>query len=170
MIIKVLKKQYNSDMCFVCGVSNQFGLHTNFYELENKAVIGLFKGQDIHQSYPKRMHGGIVAAMLDETIGRAIQTYDDLTWGVTIEFQIRYYKPVPLDQELKVVGKITSNRSKIFEGEGYICDQDNQILARSTGRYLKQKVDKIVDDIDFIEEKWIFLDDHLMPESFDLPE
>jgi len=170
MIFKVLKKQYNSDMCFVCGISNQFGLHTSFYELDNNSIVGVFKGSDIHQSYPKRMHGGIVAAMLDETIGRAIQTIDDKTWGVTIDFQIRYLKPVPLDQDLKVVGKITSNRSRIFEGEGYICDQNNVILARSKGRYLRQDVKEIIDDEDFLEEKWIFIDEDTSIKSFDLPE
>ncbi|MBU1142353.1 MAG: PaaI family thioesterase [Firmicutes bacterium] len=169
MIYKVTRKQNNSDMCFVCGMNNQAGLHTNFYELEDHTILGIFKGSDIHQSYPSRMHGGIITALLDETIGRAIQMIDTSVWGVTVDLNIRFLKPVPLDQELKAVGKITSNRRVIFEGEGYLCDENNEILATCTGKYMKQSVEKIVNGDNFIEEKWIYVEDDQPPLSFDLP-
>ncbi len=168
MIYRVLKKQNNSDMCFVCGISNQAGLHTHFYELEKGKLLGVFKGQDIHQSYPQRMHGGIIVALLDETIGRVLQIEEPDFWGVTVDLTIKYLKPVPLDQELKAVGCITSNRRLIFEGEGYLCDENNDILATCQAKYMKQSVDTIVKDEQFVEEQWIYVAEE-MPLSFDLP-
>ncbi|MBU1141472.1 MAG: PaaI family thioesterase [Firmicutes bacterium] len=164
-----MRKQNNADMCFVCGISNQAGLHTHFYELEHQRLLGLFKGHDIHQSYPLRMHGGIIVALLDETIGRALQIQEPDFWGVTIDLKVSFLKPVPLDQELKAVGWVTNNRRLIFEGEGYICDEKNEILATCTAKYLKQSVDMIVEDQHFMEEQWIYVVDEESPLSFDLP-
>ena len=169
MIYKVVRKQYNSHMCFVCGIHNDAGLHTDFYELDNKQLIAIFKGHEIHQSYPSRMHGGIIAALLDETIGRAIQIDEEGIWGVTVEISIKYIKPVPLDQELRVVGYVTNNRRLLFEGEGYLYDTNQEVLATCTAKYLKQKVSIITNDEDFEEEKWIFVDDQDMPRVFELP-
>jgi len=69
---KVLKKQHISKMCFVCGVKNDFGLHANFYETDTNELVALIKPSDQHQGYPGRMHGGIAATILDETIARSI--------------------------------------------------------------------------------------------------
>ena len=69
---KVLKKQHISKMCFVCGENNDFGLHANFYETDTNELVALIKPSHQHQGYPGRMHGGIAATILDETIGRSI--------------------------------------------------------------------------------------------------
>jgi acyl-coenzyme A thioesterase PaaI-like protein len=170
MNYKVIRKQNNSHLCFVCGIHNDSGLHTEFYELENQKIISIFKGKDIHQSYPKRMHGGIIAGLLDETIGRAIQMIEPHIWGVTVDLSIRYIKPVPLDQVLMVVGEITSNRRRLFEGSGYLMNESREILATCQAKYMKQDVDSIVTTEDFIEEQWIYVADDDMPQSFDLPQ
>jgi acyl-coenzyme A thioesterase PaaI-like protein len=170
MIYHVKKKQHNSHMCFVCGIHNDAGLHTEFYELDNQKIISVFKGRALHQSYPKRMHGGIIAGLLDETIGRAIQIFEPDVWGVTVDISIRYLKPVPLDQTLMVVGEITQNRRLIFEGSGYLMNASKDILAVCTAKYMKQAVQTIVKDDDFIEEQWTYVDDQDMPQSFDLPQ
>lgn len=152
MEYKVLRKQYLAKMCFVCGVDNDSGLKTKYYVLENKRVLGIFQGQDIHQSYPTRMHGGIIAALLDEAIGRALQIDELEAWAVTIELNVKYHKPVPLNQTLYVVGWLHSN-GKIFDGEGYIMDEDHVILASSKSKYMRQSVQKIVGNMDF-EKDW----------------
>ena len=169
MMYRVLKKQYNSKLCFVCGMENHAGLHTIFYELEQDRLLGLFRGADIHQSYPKRMHGGIISALLDETIGRAIQINHLNLWGVTVELTIRYHQPVPIEQTLYAVGWIQNEKSRLFEGEGYLCDPTGVIYATAHGKYIKQDVAAIVKDNDFVEGEWIHLVDDEMPEGFDLP-
>ena len=156
-------------MCFVCGIDNHAGLHTRYYELENHELLGQFMGHEVHQSYPKRMHGGIISSLLDETIGRSIQTTDPNVWGVTVELKIKFIKPVPLDQELWAVWKITSVNRRMFEGTGYLCNTHKEILATCEAKYMKQSVDTIVKDEDFIEEQWIYVADEKMPLTFDLP-
>jgi len=142
---KVIKKQHNSRMCLVCGIDNKLGLKASFYELDNKELIAIFKPVEEHQSYPERLHGGISATILDETLGRAITIEEETIWGVTVELNIKYKKPVPLDQELKVVAKVTRNASRMFEAEGRIILANGDIAVTATGKYIKMSLDKIAD-------------------------
>lgn len=144
MRYQVKRKQPNSRMCMVCGLHNPFGLRTAFYELENDHLVGLFTPGEEHQSYPHRLHGGAAAAMLDETIGRSIMIrYDDDCWGVTIEFSARYKQPVPLNQQLRVVSRITKENRLIFEGTGEILLPDGTVAVEGQGKYLKMSLEKI---------------------------
>jgi hypothetical protein len=82
---RVLKKQHISKMCFVCGVKNDFGLHANFYETDKNELVAVIIPSEQHQGYPGRMHGGIAATILDETIARSIcNGKDEQIWGVTL--------------------------------------------------------------------------------------
>ena len=69
---KIVNAQNVSKNCLVCGVDNRFGLKTSFYETDNNELVAVFTPLVEHQSYPGVTHGGISAAILDETIGRAI--------------------------------------------------------------------------------------------------
>jgi acyl-coenzyme A thioesterase PaaI-like protein len=152
--IKVVKKQPNSKMCLVCGMKNPFGMKAFFYELANNELIAIFKPIEEHQSYPGRLHGGIAATILDETIGRAILIdREKEIWGVTMEFHIQYLKPIPLNEELKVLGRITKEEERIFEGEGELILSNGEIAATAAGKYMKLPLEKIA-DFDFEENEW----------------
>ena len=64
--MKVTSKQRNSKMCMICGLENEYGLRAPFYNMEDGSVMTLFKYREQHQSYPGRVHGGLITAMLDE--------------------------------------------------------------------------------------------------------
>lgn len=151
---RVRQKQQNSRMCLVCGLKNPLGLRGSFFEMEAGELVCLFTPTDLHQSYLGRLHGGIAAAMLDETIGRAIMTkYEQMVWGVTLEFSMRFQKPLPLNKELKVVGRITSEAGRVFEGEGKILLPDGSVAAAGFGKYLKMPIEKIA-DFDVAAQEW----------------
>jgi acyl-coenzyme A thioesterase PaaI-like protein len=170
MHFKVIKQQPNANMCFVCGKNNHSGLKTKFYELENQQLVGIFKGLDVHQSYPERMHGGIIAALLDETIARAIQIEEPHIWGITIDLIVKYLKPVPLESKLSVVARITLNRSRLFEGEGYLMDENMVILATAQAKYLKQKIENLVSKEQLEKDIWEPLEDEEKVVAIKLPQ
>jgi len=146
-------------MCFICGERNPGGLHMHFYEQEETAgepptLHGKFVGQDIHQSYPGRMHGGVITAVLDECIGRAIMIkYGEAIWGVTAELNIRFRKPVPLEVELTAASRITHESSRLFEGTGELFLPDGTVAVECTGKYVKLDIGKIA-DFDAETEEW----------------
>ncbi len=151
---KVTGKQQNSRMCFVCGLKNPSGLHAHFYELESGDLAALFTARDEHQSYPGRLHGGVSAAILDETIGRAILTRTKgEVWGVTVEFTTKFKKPVPTDRPVKVLGRIVKEGSRIFEGTGEIVLEDGSVAVEGQGRYIKMPLESIA-DFDRDAQEW----------------
>ena len=137
MKYKVTKKQNNSNDCIVCGLNTDASLKAEFYELENNTIVALCSPKNQHQSYPDRMHGGMICALLDEVMGRGIQIGESNAWGVTGSIEIKYKKAVPLNKQIKSVGRITSNRPRIVEGEGFIEDEDGNILATGKALYFK---------------------------------
>jgi acyl-coenzyme A thioesterase PaaI-like protein len=151
---KVVRKQPNSKMCLVCGLKNNLGLKAHFYELENKELVGIFKPIEEHQGYPGRLHGGIISAILDETIGRAIMIdYEEDVWFVTVEFNVRFKKPVPLDREIKVEARIERETSRIYEGSGEIKLKSGEVAADAYGKYMKLPIEKIA-DFDYEDQEW----------------
>lgn len=146
MRYRVVGKQPNSKMCLVCGLQNDFGLAAAFYELENGELLAIFTPREELQSYPGRLHGGIVSAMLDETIGRAIMISNaDQYWGVTVEISVRFMKPVPIGTELRTVGRVTKDSRRLFEGTGELLLPDGTVAARAHGKYMKLPLEEIAD-------------------------
>ena len=139
------EKQYSSHMCFVCGVENPAGLHAHFYQINDNTCVGRFLPDESHQGYPGRVHGGVISAMLDETLGRAVWG-DAKTWGVTAELTVRYKAPVPLGEVLTAVGRITYERRRLFKAEGELLTADGTVAVVAHGTYIKLDLDKILDE------------------------
>jgi len=156
---RIKSTQNISKNCLVCGIENEYGLKTRFHETEANEVIALFRPQHFHQSYPNLTHGGISAALLDEVIGRAIMAfYDRNTFGVTIELNVKYKKPVPYGVELKAIGRITRDSGRIFEGTGEIYLPDGSLAVSAEGKYMKRKLEQI-SDASFVDNEWFTPDD-----------
>jgi len=165
----VLKKQNNSKMCFVCGLSNDAGLHASFFETGANELVALVKPSEKHQSYPGRMHGGVAAAILDETIGRAIAMgKSDQVWGVTVELTTKFRRPIPLNQELKIIGRVLKDGSRFFEGSGEIVLENGEIAVSAVGKYLKVPIDKITETI-MDERDWFHYESSDDPKTLEIP-
>lgn len=130
-------------MCLICGEDNHAGLHGQFLETAEGDLLGIFKIEDEHQSYPERTHGGILCAMLDELIGRAIWMIDDSIWGVTIDIELKYRKPVPLDCTIYGRARTVEQRSRVFKGTGEILLEDGTVAAEASGHYFRLDPDAI---------------------------
>ena len=160
---KVTGKQPNSKMCLVCGLKNQFGLRSFFYELDNDELLAIFKPMEEHQGYPGMLHGGISTAILDEAIGRAIMMrYDEPVWGVTVELNITFKRPVPLDKEIRVICRITDDSEKVFEGTGEILLSNGKVAVEGRGKYVKLPLERFT-DFDYEEQEWRVVEDEKDP-------
>jgi uncharacterized protein (TIGR00369 family) len=143
--VQVSDAQKISSMCFVCGTDNPLSLKAQFLELEDGRLCAEFVATDMHQSYPGRAHGGVISAILDETIGRAVQVANPQVFGVTMELTVRFRKPVPLNVPLRVIAEVTKHSNRLFAGEGKLLLQDGSVAAEATARYLHMEVDSIAE-------------------------
>jgi uncharacterized protein (TIGR00369 family) len=166
---KITRKQYNSKLCFICGLKNNSGLQASFYETENGELVATFTPTLEHQSYPGRLHGGVASAILDETMGRAILVGNDKEiWGITVELTVSYKKPIPLEVELRVVGRISEENSRFFHGTGEILLPGGEVAVTARGKYLKAPLEKIA-DFDRDENEWAVVECENDPESIEIP-
>lgn len=153
--MKVISKQRNSRMCAVCGLDNAYGLRAPFYNMEDGSVVSLFRYRDWHQSYPGRVHGGLITAMLDEMGLRGLWAKhggveDD--FGVTISLDTAYRKPVPYDTDLIARGVVSRETSRFFIVDAVIMDRSGTVLANGTVKYIKMDTAQITQDATVHEE------------------
>ncbi|MDE7095677.1 MAG: PaaI family thioesterase [Anaeroplasmataceae bacterium] len=143
--MKVIKKQNNSKMCMICGMDNTFGVQAQFYELEDNSVCGIFKFKEEHQSYPGRVHGGMISAMLDELACRAFWVLEPEQLAVTMDLNTKYRKPVPYNEELKGIGRIIKKTNRYFIAECKIFNDAKEVLASGEIKYLILPAEAITD-------------------------
>jgi len=124
--------QPNSRHCFICGLENPHGLHLRFYETGPGEVTAECTVPQEYQSYPGMVHGGIVAAMLDEVAGR-VHMGDVPTprFMFTAKLEVRYRKNVPVGQPLRLVGKAGVSKPHTATSTSAIYDQDGMLLAEA---------------------------------------
>ena len=143
--MKVVSKQNNSHMCLICGMNNSAGVRGQFYNMEDGSVGGLFTFREEHQSYTGRVHGGMLATMIDELAGRVLWVDCPDKIAVTMDINVKYRKPVPYNTPLKGRGMYTERLSRAYSAKCYIMDMDNNILAEGIAKYLILPVEKVCD-------------------------
>lgn len=152
--MKVVSKQRNSKMCIMCGLDNPSGVRAPFYNMEDGSVVTLFKYSDIHQSYPGRVHGGLITAMLDEMGMRALwaKELSEQTFGVTFGLQTKFRKPVPYGIQLIGRGIITHDSKNFFSAQVELYDKFGNKLANGETNYIRLSPDKISENVSAHEE------------------
>ncbi|MFA6755428.1 MAG: PaaI family thioesterase [Bacilli bacterium] len=157
--MKVVSKQYNSRMCIICGMENENGVKAQFYNMEDDSVMTLFQYKETHQSYPGRVHGGMITCMLDELVGRALWVKHPDEFGVTMSLTTHYRKPVPYGVTLKGIGRVVKDGPKFFVGSAEIQDLEGNVLANAEANYFKLPVSKIGENISVHKDLDVFIKD-----------
>jgi uncharacterized protein (TIGR00369 family) len=93
-IINPFDKELN--MCFGCGMKNPMGLKLTFTD-RDEYIQASWNPSETYQGYPNVLHGGIIAALLDEIGAWCIYVKLD-TAGVTRQMNITYLSPVYINK------------------------------------------------------------------------
>ncbi len=159
--MKVISKQRNSRMCIICGLDNEYGVRAPFYNMEDGSVMTIFQYRPQHQSYPGRVHGGLVTAMLDEMGLRSLwaKNRSEDIFGVTLSLDTKYRKPVPYSTDLLGRGMIIRENNKFFITEARIMDLDGNVLASGNIKYIKMPAETIAENCDTHEEMPYLMED-----------
>lgn len=126
-----MHKQPNSDMCFVCGRNNPAGLYMHFYDNGEDEVFCDYAVAARYQSYPGIVHGGVLASMLDEVVGRVAMIGDHHHFMVSVKLQVLYRHPVPVETALKIRGRIVRLRGRLGKAQGEIILPDGKIACEA---------------------------------------
>jgi acyl-coenzyme A thioesterase PaaI-like protein len=111
-----------------------------------------FTPRQEHQGYPGFMHGGIISALMDEVIGRVVTSLD--IWAVTAKLELKFRQPVPLGEELTMIGELTRLRSRSFEARGELRLADGTLAVEGYGVYVRlpdEEIERRRSELDFWE-------------------
>jgi len=118
-------------MCFVCGRKNPVGLYMRFYDNGKDEVLSEYTVAERYQSYPGIVHGGILASMLDEVVGRVAMIGDHHHFMVSVKLQVLYRHPVPVETPLKIRGRIIRLRGRLGKAQGEIILPDGKVACEA---------------------------------------
>jgi uncharacterized protein (TIGR00369 family) len=121
--------------CFACGKNNPDGMHLRFtFDEEGKRFVCRFRLGRRYMGPPGHAHGGIIATILDEAMGKVNKIHNVI--ALTSQITVEYLKPVPLSKPLRVESHEVSVRGRCHINTAEILDQRGQILTRSRGTFI----------------------------------
>jgi len=124
-----------SNPCFGCGGANPRGMRLAFdLDPGRRRIVGRFRLGAEYQGGPGFIHGGIIATVLDEAMGK-VSRFSDVR-AVTAELTVEYLKPVRVDQEIRVEAFESQREGRHLFHQGEIRDTEGELLARGRGRFV----------------------------------
>jgi uncharacterized protein (TIGR00369 family) len=120
--------------CFVCGNKNECGLKVDFF-YDKDVSRAEYVAEEKFQGYKDILHGGIISALLDKVMIKAVIARGILV--VTAEIQVKFIKPVKIGEKLFLEGKVTGEQKKIFTAEGTVSNSKGEMVAAGKGRFFK---------------------------------
>jgi uncharacterized protein (TIGR00369 family) len=126
-----LQKNY----CFACGTSNPDSMRLRFtYDEERDCFVCRFRLGKRYTGPPGHCHGGIIATILDEAMGKVNKRRNVV--AVTSEMTVNYLKPVPLRQPLRVESREVRVKGRKHINTAEISNEKGDVLARSQGLFI----------------------------------
>ena len=149
-----MKKQPNSRDCFVCGVENKYGLHLKFYETEPGEVVVNYVVPEYFQGYEGVVHGGIIASLVDEVLGRVhMGSHEDTRFMYTAKLTVKYRKPVPTGKPIKIVGHAKVSKRRTATSTAEIYGPDGELLVEAEALLVDLPPEEL-DGVDLEEVGW----------------
>ena len=130
------EKLPNSRGCFVCGRENPIGFKLQFERDGNGVSARLTPGRD-YQGFGGVLHGGIIAALMDDAMWYAIYASADCATTMTVDLNIRYKKAAPVEAVVKVYAEVEEVRGKLFRVRGLLTGADGEVLAEGSAKFLR---------------------------------
>jgi len=124
-----------SNKCFGCGGANDGGMKLTFEQDNvNRRIVGRFVLGERYQGGGGFEHGGVIALLLDEAMGKVCRFRG--VKAVTAELSVEYLKPVSVEKEIVVEGYEAELKGRNLFLVGEIRDTEGRVLARGKGRFV----------------------------------
>ncbi len=124
--------------CFVCGKKNAAGLQLDFELVGEAEVQTSFLPTKQFQGFRDIVHGGIIAAILDEVMVNGV-------WlrgirAVTGKLEVRLKSPARVGERLHFTGRILRDTGKTVEMESHAVTSGGAIVAEASGLLVKVSI------------------------------
>lgn len=99
-----------------------------------KRIVGRFRLPAEYQGGAGFVHGGIIALLLDEAMGK-VNRFSEVR-AVTAELTVEYRRPVPVEAEIVVEAFNVQRNGRMLLHEGEIRDAAGRVLAKGRGKFV----------------------------------
>lgn len=147
-------QQPSAYMCFICGVRNVAGLQVRFF---NDGLLGCMARVTLdehYQGFPGIAHGGIVAALLDEALGRSVMAQDPNRFMYTAKIEVRYRQPTPLHEMLVLRAQVEKDRQRLAFCVAQLTNEDGSVIYADANGTMVSIPQHIIDATDIEEVGW----------------
>jgi uncharacterized protein (TIGR00369 family) len=121
--------------CFGCGQDNPDGLRLKFfYDEPHRRFVCKFRLSRRFTGPPKHAHGGIIATILDEAMGKVNKIRHVV--ALTRAMEVHFLKPVPLNQTLTVESHEVRVRGRKHINAAEILNDRREGLASSRATFI----------------------------------
>ena len=111
------------------------------YDEDRNCFVCRFRLGKRYTGPPGHCHGGIIATILDEAMGKVNKLHQVI--AVTSEMTVNYLKPVPLHQPLRVESREVKVEGRKHINMAEILNEKNEVLARSQGLFIAIDAEKM---------------------------
>ncbi len=120
--------------CFGCGPAHPSGLHVRVFKTDDGVISPIVVPKE-YEGPPGAVHGGIVAAYLDEILGgAAVRATGKI--AVTGELTVRYVQPAPSQTPLLGRGRLVADHGRYVDVEGSLEEFGTaRVVATARGRF-----------------------------------
>ncbi|HEX6503856.1 MAG TPA: PaaI family thioesterase [Terriglobales bacterium] len=127
--------QLQKNYCFACGKNNPEGMRLKFaYDEERDCFVCRFRLGKRYTGPPGHAHGGIIATILDEAMGKVNKLRHVV--ALTSQITVNYLRPVPLNKPLRVESREVRVRGRRHINMAEILNRNGEVLARSQGTFI----------------------------------
>jgi len=121
--------------CFGCGVDNKEGMRLKFvYDKDRHSMVARIRLRSRFTGPPGHAHGGVIATVLDEAMGKVMKIHNVI--ALTSRMEVQFLKPVPLHATLIAEGRPRAHRGRRYWALAEIRNQNGDVLARSKGVFV----------------------------------
>lgn len=118
--------------CFVCGKKNQCGLGLSF-SYEDGKIVSHFEPAKTYQGYKDIVHGGIIAAVLDESMIQAALKEDIMP--LTAEITVRFKQPLYVNEKTVIKAEILERKPKLIKAHSLLIKKsDGTVIAEASAK------------------------------------
>ena len=126
----------NDGFCFGCGPLNPIGLKLTF-DWDGDTYQTLWTPAREHQGWANRVHGGLLALVLDEALSRAALERHGLHW-VTAELTTRLKAPAIIGETLRVTARIMAVRPRLIVCAGEVrTEAGGKLIATGHAKMMR---------------------------------
>jgi len=110
-------------------------MHLKFtYDKTRNRFVCRFRLDERYTGPPGHCHGGIIATILDEAMGKVNKLRNVI--ALTSQMTVDYLKPVPLNKPLRVESREVSSSGRKHVNMGEILNQKGEVLARGQALFI----------------------------------